>query len=209
MTELGHLDDEGRPCARHGAASLDAILHLAAIGSRVAGFNHDLASKLQGLMMALDEIAELSPADTDIARAAELAHAVSKELNKLLASNRALAKPPVRAPIALTELATHASARSGVTLQGKLPDAQLELPVPLVTHALALVLDAAAGPGRSRMLDVTAQLAGACVELRVTAPILASDANASLALASWVFAREGGQLRCDGECVIVRLPIVT
>jgi peptide/nickel transport system substrate-binding protein len=50
----------------------DAIGQLAAIGSRTPGFNHDIASKIQGVMMALDEIVELSR-DVDVQRAAETA----------------------------------------------------------------------------------------------------------------------------------------
>jgi hypothetical protein len=209
VTELGHLDDEAHPCTRHPAASLDAILQLATIGSRMSGFNHDLASKLQGLMMALDEILDAAPPGSDLARAAESGHEALQGLNKLLAANRALARPPVRARITLAELAGHAAERYAVSLRGVLPAAELELVVPLVTHALALAFDASAGVGRGRTLAVTARLAGGRAELRLAAPAMTSQASESLALASWVFAREGGELRCGDACVIVRLPIVT
>ena len=55
---LDHSGEDGAPCATHPAAELDRILALASLGARASGFNHDLASKLQGVMMALDELDE-------------------------------------------------------------------------------------------------------------------------------------------------------
>jgi len=56
---IEHLDDQGRPCTKHPSATIDELMVLAVIGSRVSGFHHDIASKLQGLMMSIDEIGEL------------------------------------------------------------------------------------------------------------------------------------------------------
>ncbi len=212
MTELGHLGDDARPCARHAEVSLDAILQLAAIGSRMAGFNHDIASKLQGLMMALDEINELAGPDTELSRTADMAQAALQDLNRLLVSNRTLTKPPVRTRVGLAELTARASERYSVVVRGTIPNAEVELAVPLVIHALALALDASAGPGRSRSLDVDGRIIdGKRAELSfASTPIPANNASESLAIASWVLAREGGELRCAPDArVIVRLPIVS
>ncbi len=216
MSELVHLDDEARPCTVHGPAPAAAILHLAAIGARMSGFNHDIASKLQGLMMSLEEITELAGPDSEVARSAELANAAVQELSKLLVVNRLLAKPPVASRIGLRELTTRASAQFGITLRGTLPEATLELAVPLVTHGLALAMDAIAGAGRSRSLEVAVRLlaaegperARAELTFVASAPSLAS-APELLAIASWVVAREGGTVRCSASRLVVQLPVVS
>jgi len=205
-----HLDEHGQPCALHEVARHDGMLHFATIGSLMSSFNHDIASKLQGLMMALDEISELAEphGDADLMRAAETAHSALKELNKLLVTNRAFTKPPVRTRSTLRELASEAGERVGVTLHGELPDASVDVGVPMMLHAFALALDVAAGVGRSRGLEVAARIVDSQVELRLplatTGPANASE---SLAIAAWVFARAGGELRCGERQLILRLPI--
>jgi hypothetical protein len=209
---LAHLDEDGRPCTRHAPVAIDALLHLATIGSRMSSFHHDVASKLQGLMMALDEISELAEprGDTDLLRAAETAHTSLKELHQLLNANRTLAKPPIRTHTALRELATRAGERVGVTLRGDLVDANLEIAVPITTHGLALALDVAAGVGRSRALDVTSRIVDERVELNLAlSPTPPANASEALAIAAWVVAREGGELRCSDSRLVVRLPIVS
>ena len=51
----------------------DGVLAWAAVGSRISGFHHDSASKLQSLMMALDEAAELAGNQPELARSLETA----------------------------------------------------------------------------------------------------------------------------------------
>src|SRR5262249_6816696 len=101
---------------------MSGLYQLAALGARMASFNHDIASKVQGLMMALDEIGELAPnmGDPDLARASETAMQALKELHALLSQNRALTKPPVKTKVALGELMRTAGARAGVGVRGAL-----------------------------------------------------------------------------------------
>lgn len=208
---ITHLDATGAPCARHPAATTSALMQLAMVGSRGPAFHHDCASKLQGLVMALDELSELTEnAGPDVARAVEGAMTATRELNALLNLNRALTKPPAKADLALRELMTRAAQRVGVSLQGALPDVVVSTSVPAMTHALALVLDVASGSGRGRSQAVTGALAGREVELELaTAAALPANASESLAIATFVIERDGGRLWCAsaGERLFVRLPV--
>jgi hypothetical protein len=205
---LGHLDETGQPCTRHPAAELSTILHLAALGARTGSYNHDIASKLQGVMMAVDEITELARTP-DLQRAAETAHLALGELNQLLQQSRAMTKPPVATRIALRELVTRSAQRVGVTLEGTLPDGEVEVAVPLVTQGLALAMDAAAGTERRRSLKVRATAAGGHIVLAFPfATATAPNLGDALAIASWIIERERGGLRCSAAELTLRVPIV-
>jgi hypothetical protein len=190
----------------------DTLLQLAMVGSRASAFHHDCASKLQGLVMALDELSELTEnGDPQVIRALESALDSTRELNALLNTNRALTKLSARTPIAVGDLARRAAQRIGVTLQGAAADAMVDVAVPAMTHALALVIDVAAGAGRGR----TVAIGGGVIEREVELVLAASatqPANASeaLAIASFVVARDGGRLWCSaaGDRVCLRLPAV-
>jgi hypothetical protein len=207
-----HLDEHGQICTRHPAAASEDLLSLAIVGSRAPSFHHDLASKLQGLMMSIDEIGELTGGDSPgVERAIETAHTTLREVLGLLNVNRALTKAPTRSRSTFAEVIARASERVYVTLRGAIPEAAIEVSAPSLIHALALVLDVAGGPGRGRTIPATTEVAGGNVSLTLTA---AADpppnAPESLALAAFVLAREGGELRCadEGRALIVRLPVV-
>jgi len=100
-----HVDETGAPCARHPAISPASLYQLAMVGSRVPAFHHDCASKLQGLVMALDELTELiENGDPQLIRAVETALEASRELNGLLNLNRMLTRPAARTVVAVDEL---------------------------------------------------------------------------------------------------------
>jgi hypothetical protein len=206
-----HVDETGAPCARHPSATAANLLQLAMVGSRAPAFHHDCASKLQGLVMALDELTELTEnGDPQVRRAIEAAVDVSRELNGLLTLNRALTKPANKTPIALRELMKTAAVRVGVSLQGPLPETTVSVLVPAMTHALALTIDAAAGAGRGRSLAIAAVQVGR--ELEVSLPASGTpptNASESLAIATFVVARDGGRLWCasTGDRVVLRLPM--
>ena len=114
-----HLDETGQPCTRHPEVTEVRLYELATLGSRMPSFHHDAASKLQSLMMALDELSELSTDVDPMARGAiDTAHVALRELHQLLSANRALAKPAVRAHGHLPELVQRAADRVGVKLRG-------------------------------------------------------------------------------------------
>jgi len=205
-----HLDEQGEPCTTHPPATTDALFALAIVGSRASGFNHDIASKLQGLMMALDEISEIAESDPNLARAAETAHASLKEVLGILNTNRAMTKAPARAPVALADLVTRAGERVYVTLKGALPSVDVEVSSATMIHAMSLVFDTAGGPGRGRSLPVMCEQPPGFVTLSLplAAPMTAISSDA-LAIATFVLARDGGDLRCadQGTRFIVTLPV--
>jgi hypothetical protein len=207
---IEHLDETGAPCPRHPAAAMTSLLQLAMVGSRAPAFHHDCASKLQGLLMALDELQELTEnGDPQLLRPIEAAMHASRELNALLNLNRALTKPSAKVAVALRALVTSATERVGVRLAGTLPETPVSVAVPPVTHALALAIDVAAGAGRGRTLSVEARSVEHGVELvlhsQTPSPTSASE---SLAVATFVLEREGGKLWCaaGGDRLLVRLP---
>lgn len=208
---LDHLDEEGKPCSVHAPGTLDELMVLAVVGSRAAGFHHDVASKLQGLMMALDEIGELGQSDPALTRATEAALDSLREVLAQLNGNRALTKPPTRTAVAFREIVARASERVYVALGGELVDATIEVHGPTTIHALSLAFDVAAGPGRGRTLPATARLDGTHVELRLgCAPSPQSNSGESLAVATFVLTRDRGSLHCtaDGKHLVLRLPLV-
>lgn len=205
---LDHLDDDDQPCPHHPAAALDAILALATLGARTGGFNHDLASKIQGLMMSLEELVELLGAiPADAADALATAQLAVRELNQLLAQHRALVRSPARARHAVAAIATQAAARSRVELRGAIPDHAVDVSAPHVVHALALAIDLAAGDGERRAIDVTVTEADGQIELALASAPGRARGGEALALAAWLLAREHGALRCRDGAIAIRLPI--
>jgi hypothetical protein len=201
-----HLDETGAICTRH-APSEGALLTLATIGSRVSSFNHDLASKLQGVMMSLDEIAEYVEREPDPAlrQAVEDAMGALKEATALLGSNRALTRTATKSKALLRDVIQAAADRIGVIVHGTLPEGQIEAAVPLLQQALGLALDALAGSGRGRSLAVVTT--GDTVVFHANAPAAPGLADA-LTLAAFVVSAAGGELRCGDGTLSVRLPLV-
>jgi hypothetical protein len=210
LAALGHVDETGGPCTRHAPLAGETLLHLAMVGSRASAFHHDCASKLQGLVMALDELSELSEnGDPQIIRAVEAAMESTKELHALLNLNRALTKPPSKTPTPLGELLTKSAQRVGVVLGGAIPSVQVAVAVPAMTHAFALIFDVAAGSGRGRSIALTAAPIAGGIELAMpVAGSPPSNASELLAIAHFVLARDGGALWCAArdERLTVRLP---
>ncbi len=210
-----HLDEHGNPCRAHAQASLDTVLALAALGSRMPSFHHDAASKLQSLMMALDEMTELAEnlGDPNFTVAADTARAAVNELHGLFTANRALGKPPQRAPSPLGVVFKRSAERAGVKLRGELTNAEVEVALPAMTHALAVVLDIAAGTSQlGRTVDVTCVAADGNLAITLTGPAGAAaksppNVGEVLAIASFLIGRDGGELRCvnGGEKFTLRL----
>jgi hypothetical protein len=190
------------PAAAPELARADAILALALVGSRAPAFNHDLASKLQGLLITLEELAETLGArgDAELGQLAADGLALATEVVETLTAFRALTRAQPPAPHGLRELIERAAARVGVTLVGELASLEVSVMVaaPAATQALALALDAAAGPGRGREVAIAGRLRGARVEIAIqVARVPARAASEHLALAAAAIARDGGELQCS------------
>lgn len=210
---IAHTDEAGEPCTRHGTFTEHRMMELATLGSRMPSFHHDAASKLQSLMMALDEISELASSDElDLRASIDTAHSALRELNQLLSANRALAKAPVPARIALPELLQRAGESCGVRFRAAISAGDVRVHIPGVRHALALLLDLTAGPSHlGRVVDVTCELDGDRYVMRFTGPPEAQtklpvNAGESVGIAAFVFDREEGTLRCTSTGFVVSLP---
>jgi hypothetical protein len=208
-----HLDETGQPCTRHANVTQTRMFELATLGSRMPGFHHDAASKLQSLMMALDEISELaSTSETDMRTAIDTAHAALRELNQILSMNRALAKAPQKSRIGLVEIVQRASEPVGVRVRGAIEAQDIRVAVPAVRHALSLLLDFTAGPSHlGRVVDVTCAFDGDRYDLTLSGPPEATakqppNTGDSLAIAKFVIDREDGELRCTPTGFVVKLP---
>lgn len=206
----GHLDERGEPCATHPQIRPEAMLLLALVGTRATGLNHDLASKLQGLLMTLEDLAERlgERGEADLARAATEASTSAQDLVEIVTASRALTRQPGPSRQTLRELVAASCQRAGIELTAELVDAEIEIIAPHVVHALALVIEVAGGLGRGRPLESSCRHVNDGVELVLTAaPRTTSYASEYLALAGAVLRRSGGDLRCGPSRITVWLPI--
>lgn len=207
---IEHLDETGASCTRHVPAS-EKLMHYAMLGSRVSGFHHDAASKLQSLVMALDEISELiGDGDSDLRTATDTAQTSLRQLHALLSMNRALAKPPQRAHAQLAELLAHAGGRHGVKVRGDVPAMDVMIAAPAITHAFAMLFDVIGGPPKSgRAVDVTAVRDGERVRISIrgTAETGLPNTNEMIGIAAYIVGREGGTFRCGPTSFVVELPL--
>jgi hypothetical protein len=205
-----HDDEDGQPCKRHAAAD-DKLLAYAAIGTRISGFHHDAASKLQSLVMALDEISELIGEDaSEVRTATETAQTAVRQLHGLLVANRALAKGPQPTRAMLPELLQRAAERNGVKLRGDVPSIEVSVAPPSMTHALSMLLDMIAGPpSQGRHVTVEANTNGDRVSMVLTGTADATHANVNehVTVAAFMIAREEGTLRCGTKRFFVELPV--
>ena len=205
---MSHLDETGQPCVRH-ALTADKLLDYATLGSRAAGFHHDAASKLQSLMMALDEISELIGEDpSDLRVATETAQSSLRELHGLLTANRALAKAPQRKPTPLADLVKVAAERNAVKLSGNVSGHDVLVGLPSCTHALSMLLDLVAGPTHGGRVVRIHVAAGDKITLTIDGNVepTHSSVNELIAIAAHLLAREQGTVRCAAKGFIVELP---
>lgn len=205
----GHVDEAGEPCTTHAPVRPDVMHTLTLVGSRASGFNHDLASKLQGLLMTLEDLAERLGArgEPELHRSASDAFAMTQELVGLVTASRALTRPPSPGRRTLRELIAASCERAGVELRAELVEAEVEVSTPHVVQAIALAIEVAAGPGRGRALESTCQRGGGGqIEIVLSAAKkTTSFASEYLALAAESLRRHGGDLRCGADRIVIWL----
>ncbi|MEO8842219.1 MAG: hypothetical protein ABI591_30820 [Kofleriaceae bacterium] len=207
-----HDDETGKPCTRHPDPTPVNMLALALLGSRMPSFHHDVASKLQSLMMSIDELQELAEG-VELQAAAGSAATAVRELTTLFATNRALAKAPQRRQTPIGELFARAAERGGVRTTGELPPCTVEVALPSIAHACAVILDLAAGPlSMGRTAEITGQIDGTTLTVIVTGPPnapLPNNAGDVLALATFALEREQCSLQCNGDGYVIKLPLTS
>jgi hypothetical protein len=210
-SDPGHVDERGESCTTHAPVRPEVMIRLALVGSRAAGLNHDLASKLQGLLMTIEDLTErlAERGEPELHRAATDASAAAQDLVGLVKSSRQLTRTssPQRQP--LRELIAESCDRAGVELAVELVDAHVQLVAAHAIQAISLAIEVAAGPGRGRPLESTCRL----VEGRIELVLLAAERSTSyaseyLAIASAVLRRDGGDVRCGEGRIVIWLPAV-
>lgn len=200
---VDHNDESGGACKRHAPPSSDALLALATIGSRMPGFHHDCASKLQSLMMSLDEMGEVS-STPEMRQAIDTANLALRELHQLFTANRALAKSPQLTRCTLGELIARSTVRAGVKVRGNVMAIDIETSPPAMTHAIAVLLDVVAGPSNlGRVIDIATAVEGSHVTISLGGPPTAAvkpppNVSELLAIAAHIITRDGGELTCFG-----------
>ena len=189
-------------------AASDQLMQWAAIGSRISGFHHDSASKLQSLMMALDESTELLGEERpEVARSLEIAMTALRELHGLLTENRSLAKAPARKDMKLADLLKRASARAGVRLTGDIPELTVHVAPPSMVHAIALLLDAHGGPPQgARVIAVDVKQESRLI-VALTGAATQESALDPIAVATWLIEREDGAVFSAPAGVQLHLPL--
>lgn len=207
-----HLDDKGDPCARH-PATMEGVLALAALGQRIPAFHHDVASKLQRLVFALDEIEEL--AGGDLREVAQSAGVVLRELQTVFAANRELGKPQDRIRTRLAGLVAKALATASVVPiepPAIPPELEVEVTVAYFVHALAIACEMCVGvgyQGRSeRSVSVTVEVRDTDLAIAIARPpgTTGDGRHATpeaVAIAAFELRRDGGELRCHGDAHLV------
>src|SRR5262249_18522305 len=155
---------------------------------------HDTASKLQSVMMALDEISELIGAEASELRTATITAQTSvREMHALLTANRALTKPPQRASVQLSELIRRAADRCSAKLEGDVSGIDIIVALPSCTHALSILFDLVAGPAESeRAMTVRAERSQGRATVTFAGPVNATHPHAGelIAIAAHILARE-------------------
>lgn len=210
MTEgiSGHVDENGGPCTHHAPVRPDVMMTLAMVGTRANGLNHDLASKLQGLLMTLENLVEqlAERGESELHRAAEDASAAAQDLAGLVMGSRQLTRSPGPSRRPLRELIDASCERAGLHLQTQLVNADVKVVVPHAIHALSLAIEVAGGPGRSRPLDSECRLVDGRIELVLPAARqTTSYASEYLALAAEILRRDGGDVRCGADRIVIWL----
>lgn len=187
----------------------DTLLGWAAVGSRISGFHHDSASKLQSLMMAIDEATELASDPAEQRRALDTAMTAVKDLHGLLTENRALAKAPVLKDCRLAPLLDRAIHRHGLKLRGTIPDISVRVAPPSFVHAIALLVDSIGGPATgTRVIDVVVTPGSPRITLAFTGVAPAESAHDSITIASWMLEREDCEVYSAPSGYQIHVPMV-
>ncbi|HWO17786.1 MAG TPA: hypothetical protein VNO30_03385 [Kofleriaceae bacterium] len=204
----GHVDESGAPCTHHAPVRPEVLVTLALVGSRATGFNHDFASKLQGLLMMLEDLVErlAERGEPELHRAAQEASAAAQDLAELVTVSRQLTRNPGPSRRPLRDLIAASCARAGVELNTQLVDAEVEAVMPHAIHAVALAIEVAGGPGRARALDAECRRVDGRIELVVSAASKTTTyASEFLALAAAILRRDGGDVRCGADRIVIWL----
>lgn len=171
------------------------VFALALIGSAAGAANHDLGSRLQSLLMALDELEILAETHPDITPLLGALRESTDSAIELLAANRALVRGK-RERIAVADLVTRASRRAGVRVSADGVADSIDGPVEVLVQAIALVIELASAGDPLRIVPVT------LAATSVTLPCATADST-KLVVAKAAIEAAGGRLVISTDQVAI------
>lgn len=214
---MAHTTVAGEPCAVHAPRAED-LLAPAALGTACFAALHDLASALQAIGNAIDEL-DVTVTDPALRPLVDAAIEANDDATKMFVAIRGVLRDPAgrKQPVevaALISRATHQATAKPV-VAGTPPPGTVEVAVPVVAMALAKLIDAAtAGGGGAPELAPRAD--GDTVAIAITAAAAGPAPvaiGATLAIAARAIETHGGTVQCgerEGrQTYIVRLPLST
>jgi len=213
---MAHTTVAGEPCTVH-APRADDLLAPAALGTACFAALHDLASALQAIGNAIDEL-DVTVTDPAIRPLVDAAIEANDNATKMFVAIRGVLRDPAgrKQPVdvaALISRATHQAATKPV-VAGTPPPGTVEVAVPVIAMAVAKLIDAATtGGGAAVGPELAATVDGGMVALAITAAAAGpapASIGATLAIAARAIEAHGGALQCgdrDGRATyVVRLP---
>jgi hypothetical protein len=207
-----HLGRDGHPCDEH-PARVDDLLGLATLGAAAFSVMHDVASGLQALAAAIDELEALADTEGSEETRAAVAAASSAlaQTNKMFVDARhAISggnriRDAARVDLLVQKAIDRADARCP-PLRGA-PTAEIAAVIPILTHVISSLIDTAAGSGHAEV-TVTADGDEVEIGIRATEPENPPrSVGGTLAIAAGVIADHGGTLRCDRDAALARFAI--
>jgi hypothetical protein len=184
----------------------DGVLALALVGARARGFHHDMASKLQALMIAVDDLAERNT-DARMAPSIDAAALALRDIQNVLGAFRALARGADPRPSSLRELIAAAARTAGVVIAGEIPDTSVRVTPSAAVQVLVLACELA-DPGAT--LPVAIARDGGAIEVAMqlgAGQHLDLTHAEALAVMRGALGRDGGDARADGDRVVLRFAL--
>lgn len=215
---MAHTTATGEPCtlAAHAARAED-LLAPAALGTACFAALHDLASALQAIGNAIDEL-DVSVTDPAIRPLIDAAIEANDHATKMFVATRGVLRDPAgrKQPVDVAALLSRANHQAGTkpVLAGAAPAGTVEVVVPVIAMTLAKLIDAAAaGAPAGAAPAIVARADGATIALAITAPAAVpapESIGATLAIAARAVEAHGGTVACGDTggrpTYVIRLP---
>src|SRR5688572_652696 len=132
---MGHTTDSGAPCERH-APRADDLLGPATLGTTCFAALHDLASGLQGIGAAIDELDATVGSDPRLRGLVDAAIEANEKATAMFVALRNLVRDPGRRreKVEVAHLVRRATQQAGAksAIAGPLPAATVSIAAPVV-----------------------------------------------------------------------------
>jgi hypothetical protein len=211
-----HTTAAGAPCERH-APRADDLIGPATLGTTCFAALHDLASGLQAIGAAVDELDAAAGTDPRLRALIEAVTAANARAIAMFVAIRETIRDPGRRrePIELSHLVGRAVQRARQPVAPPaVPPGQVVVAVPVIAQVLTSLLDAAGDDhgARGAAISVTVDGATAAIAIRAAEATPApASIGATLAIAARAVGVHAGSVQCGEHAgraeYVVRLPI--